>query len=231
MNQLKRYLFSFSVFLSFSAWDKEPQIGESVLLAHEHFVRQEIIAYIKIYSSVQKAAGTLPLGSVSFRRKQQTSALGKLKTKSEGKRWLEQMSSFVTIPQPVGKEDSHKNGESSAFKYNRSFYCFLTGESILQKTILQWASSIIFLLFALQQNIEISSKTSAWLSNTTSNVCRLTWRATYGGTRTEHRGEVSYWRSGINWEWNVSKILQLHHTAPMLFADQSRFDTLRQSFL
>jgi len=56
---------------------------------------------------VQKAAGTLPFGSVSFRRKQQTSALGKLKAKSEGKRWLEQMSSFVTISQPAGKEDSN----------------------------------------------------------------------------------------------------------------------------
>lgn len=109
------------------------------------------------------------------------------------------MSSFVTIPQPVGKDSQHKNGESSAFKYNSSFHCFLTGESILQKTILQWVVSIIFLLFALQQNIEISSKTRAWLSNTTSNVCRLIWWATYGGTRTKHRGEVSYWRSEINW--------------------------------
>lgn len=54
---------------------------------------------------MQKAAGTLPFGSVSFRRKQQTSALGKLETKREGKRWLEQMSSFVTIPQPAGKEE------------------------------------------------------------------------------------------------------------------------------
>lgn len=144
------------------------------------------------------------------------------------------MSSFVTIPQPVGKEDSqHKNGESSAFKYNSSFHCFLTGESILQKTILQWVDSIIFLLFALQQNIEISSKTGAWLSNTTSNVCRLTWWATYGGTRTEHRGEVSYWRSEINWEWTISNSFQLHRMAPMLFflMISPDFFTLRQVFL
>lgn len=174
-----------------------------------------------------KAAVTLPFGSISFRRKQQTSALGKLQTKSEGKRWLEQMSSFVTIPQPAGKEDSqHKNGESSAFKYNSSFRSFLTGESMLQKTILQRTVSIIFLLFALQQNIEISSKTSAWLSDTTSNVCRLTWWPTYGSTRTELRGEVSYWRSGINWEWTISNVFQLHCMAPILFFLQRNTDLL-----
>lgn len=176
---------------------------------------------------MSKAAVALPFGSISFRRKQQTSALGKLKSKSDGKRWLEQMSSFVTIPQPARKEGSqHKNGANSAFKYNSSFHIFLTGESMLQKTILQWTVSIIFLLFALQQNIEISSETSAWLRDTTSNVCRLTGWPPYGGTRTELRGEVSYWRSGINWEWTVSNIFQLHRMAPILFFLQRNTDLL-----
>lgn len=39
-------MFSFSGLLSFSAWDKAPQIGNSVLFAHDPFVQQAIIAYI-----------------------------------------------------------------------------------------------------------------------------------------------------------------------------------------
>lgn len=44
--RVKRYLVSSSVFLSFSAQHKEPQIGKSVLFTHEHSVQQAITAYI-----------------------------------------------------------------------------------------------------------------------------------------------------------------------------------------